>query len=63
MSDHLEDTQMTYWQHWCFAMCYAKCCLKCAAKLFIHAWLPDVFPTAGKDLACRMQKDFNCEQP
>ena len=30
---HLEDNNMTYWQHWKFAMF-------CSVALFIHAWLP-----------------------
>ena len=61
MKDHLDDTKMGYWEHWCFAMCYAKCCFLCSMRLFVHAWLPNVFQTAGKDLVCRMRSDFDCQ--
>ena len=30
---HLEENNMTYWQHWKFAM-------SCSITLFIHAFLP-----------------------
>jgi len=30
---HLTDNNMTYWQHWKFAM-------SCSVALFIHAFLP-----------------------
>jgi hypothetical protein len=61
MNRHLENTNMTYWQHWCFAMCHAKCCCVCAVKLFVHAWMPNVFTTAGTDLVCKMKSHFDCE--
>lgn len=61
MSDHLEQTQMTYWQHWRFAMCYARCCMVCAVRLFLHAWMPQLHQTAGRDLVCRMRGDFECQ--
>ena len=31
--NHLEENNVTYWQHWKFA-------ISCSVALFIHAWFP-----------------------
>lgn len=58
---HLDDNAMTYWQHFRFAACHSVRCLVASVKLFAHACIPDVFQTAGRNLVCRMRRDFTCD--
>jgi len=58
---HLTDNQMTYSQHWRFAAGHAWRCLVASVRLFVHAWMPSVFTTAGSDLASRLARDFTVD--
>ena len=58
---HLEDTKMNYWQHFRFAAGHAGRCFVAAVQLLTHAFLPDVYERAGRDLLCRLQKDYECQ--
>ena len=58
---HLEETHMTYWEHWQFAAGHAARCFVAAVQLLTHAFLPDVCQRAGRDLLCRLQRDYECQ--
>ena len=58
---HLDDTKMTYWQHWQFAAGHAARCLVAAVQLLTHAFWPDLCQHAGRNLLCRLQKDYKCQ--
>jgi hypothetical protein len=47
---HLKENNMTYFQHFNFAIFYACICLMAGLSLIIHAILPCWFQTAGSDL-------------
>lgn len=57
---HLDDNAMSYFQHWRFAAGHAWSCFVAAVQLLTHAFLPDVYERAGRDLLCRLQKDYEC---
>ena len=42
MVNHLKENGMGYWKHWYRAM-------KLSLALFIHAWIPPLFPTYASD--------------
>ena len=42
MMKHLEENNTTYKTHWCRAM-------SMSVALFIHAWIPSLFPTYASD--------------
>jgi len=39
---HLKENNMSYKQHWMRAMCMS-------IALFVHAWVPSLFPTYASD--------------
>jgi len=49
---------MNYWQHWRFAAGHAWRCLVAACRLIIHAFIPCLFTTAGRQLTRRLNEDF-----
>ena len=59
---HLDETNMTYWQHWRFAAGHAARCLIAAIQFIVHACLPEVFVSTGRRLLCRMKRDFACDE-
>jgi len=42
MVNHLSDNHISYLGHW-------KRAMSMSIALFIHAWIPDVFPTYASD--------------
>lgn len=55
---HLRDNAMTYFQHWRFAAGHAWRCLVAACRLIIHAFIPCLYATAGRQLTRRLNEDF-----
>jgi hypothetical protein len=47
---HLEENNMTYYQHFKFAAFHGLVCILAGVCLVIHAFLPCIFQTAGSDL-------------
>jgi hypothetical protein len=48
--NHLIENNMTYLQHFKFAVFYGSVCLFAALSLLLHAIFPCWFQTAGSDL-------------
>lgn len=55
---HLKKNNMTYIEHFIFALFYGLCCLLAGVLLIIHSVLPCFFPTAGGDLVTKLSKRF-----
>lgn len=55
---HLRRNNMTYGEHFLFAVGHGLRCVKAAALLCVHAVLPCFFPRAGSRLVARMSRDF-----
>lgn len=50
INQHLQENNITYYQHLKFALFHGFVCLIAGICLTIHAFLPCVFQTAGSDL-------------
>jgi hypothetical protein len=47
---HIQENNMTYYQHFKFATFHGVVCILAGLCLIIHAILPCIFQTAGSDL-------------
>lgn len=56
--DHLNRNNMTYCNHWKFAVGHGFGCLKAGIYLIIHGFLPCFYRRAGSKLIHRLEKDF-----
>ena len=56
--DHLKENNMTYIEHFIFALFYGLCCLLAGLYLVVHAVFPCFFPSAGSDLVTKLSKRF-----
>jgi hypothetical protein len=52
--EHLNENNMTYWQHLKFAAFHGFVCLVAGLCLIIHALFPCWFQTSGSDLVQSM---------
>ena len=50
IKQHLQENNMTYYQHLKFAMFHGFVCVLAGLCLIIHSILPSIFQTAGSDL-------------
>jgi hypothetical protein len=50
IKEHLKENNMTYYQHFKFAVFHGLVCILAGFCLIIHAVLPCIFQTAGSDL-------------
>ena len=57
--EHLKENDMTYWQHFNFAVHYGLICLFASIFLVVHAALPCFFQTIGSDLVKKLAKKFD----
>lgn len=57
-TQHLKENNMTYLQHFIFALLYGMCCLLAGFYLIIHSVFPCFFPTTGSDLVAKLRKQF-----
>jgi hypothetical protein len=55
---HLLENNMTYVQHFKFALKYGSLCVIAGFYLIAHAVLPCFFQTAGSDLIKKLSKSF-----
>lgn len=60
--DHLQDSNMSYWQHYIFAAKYGLLCLYYGCLFFIHASLPCFFQKNGSSLISKLEKDFKADK-
>lgn len=56
--NHLQENNMTYFQHMLFAMFYGISCLCAGLYLIVHSILPCFYQTAGSDLVNRLSERF-----
>ena len=55
---HLEQNDMTYWEHFRFASGYGIGCIYYGMLLILHSLIPAYFSTAGATLANELNKVF-----
>lgn len=55
---HLSENNMTYWEHFKFAVGHGLCCIKAGVYLCIHGLMPCFRRRAGSRLVRRLNKDF-----
>ena len=58
--EHLKEVQMSYWQHFCFAMSLVPYLLFAIAFAIIHAIVPGLFPSTTS--AIIRELNFKLEQ-
>jgi len=56
--DHLQENNMTYFDHLKFASYHSFLCMKAAFYLIIHSVLPCFFGGTGSNLVTKMSKYF-----
>ena len=55
---HLEDNDMTYWEHFRFASSYGVNCIYYGLLLILHSLIPAYFGLAGGKLTNKLNKVF-----
>ena len=55
---HLEDNDMTYWEHFRFASGYGVTCIYYGLLLILHSLIPAYFGLAGGKLTNKLNKVF-----
>lgn len=58
-SHHLKKNNMTYREHWRFAVSHGFLCLEAGLLLIIHGFLPCFFEKAGTLLVRKLKKSFD----
>jgi hypothetical protein len=56
---HLSENNMTYCEHWRFAINHGLVCLGAGLLLIIHGFLPCFFERSGSVLVRRLKKSFD----
>jgi len=56
--EHLKENNMTYWQHWKFAVVHGVICVQAGVYLCIHGLMPCFYRRAGSKLVKRLDKNF-----
>ena len=56
--NHLEDNDMTYWEHFRFAAGYGVLCIYHGLLLVIHSLIPAYFDLTGGELTNKLNKVF-----
>ena len=56
--DHLKENNMSYNEHFVFAMYYGINCCIAGFYLIVHSILPCFFTTAGSDLVQKLNEQF-----
>ena len=57
-NEHLSENNMTYWQHFRFAIGHGLICIRAGVYLCIHGMLPCFRRRAGTKLVQRLEKVF-----
>jgi len=55
---HLKDNDMTYRQHFMFAVGHGLKCIKAGLLLVCHGIIPSIFQQAGSRLVYKLNKSF-----
>ena len=55
---HLNENNMTYWQHFMFAVTHGIKCIKAGIFLISHAVIPALFAKTGSELVNQLNKNF-----
>ena len=55
---HLSQNNMTYREHWKFAVSHGFLCLEAGLLLIIHGFLPCFFRSAGSSLVNKLSQSF-----
>ena len=55
---HLKNNNMTYCDHFRFAVGHGITCLKAGIYLIIHGFFPCFYQHAGSELVHELEKDF-----
>jgi hypothetical protein len=58
-TEHLKENNISYNEHFVFAMFYGVNCCIAGFYLIVHAIFPCFFLTAGSDLVTKLSKTFN----
>ena len=58
--EHLKEVEMSYWQHFCFAMSLVPYLLFAIAFIIIHAIVPGLFPSTTREIL--KEVDFKMRQ-
>jgi hypothetical protein len=56
--EHLNENQMTYWQHFWFACNHGLRCIKAGLLLICHSIIPAFFAKTGSELVNRLNQSF-----
>ena len=56
--NHLEDNDMTYWEHFRFAAGYGVACIYHGLLLILHSLIPAYFDFAGGRLTNKLNEVF-----
>jgi hypothetical protein len=56
--EHLDRNNMTYREHWTFAVSHGLGCLRAGMYLIIHGFLPCFYEKTGSKLVHELEKDF-----
>lgn len=58
-NNHLQKNNMTYREHWRFAVSHGFLCLEAGLLLIIHGFLPCFFEKAGSLLVRKLKRSFD----
>ena len=58
-TNHLKKNNMTYREHWRFAVSHGFLCLEAGIFLIIHSFMPCFFEHAGSRLVRKLKKSFD----
>lgn len=61
-SDHLKKNNMTYRDHWWFAVSHGLLCIIAGVMLVIHSLFPCFFEQAGSRLVRKLRISFDKHQ-
>ena len=56
---HLEDVNMTYFEHMKFSASLSKLFVEGAIKALIHAFFPEIFITSSTDISKQLQRTLH----
>jgi len=63
--EHLKEVEMSYWEHFCFAMSLVPYLLFAIAFAIIHAIIPGLFPSTTsaiiRELTFKLRQDDDTE--
>lgn len=57
--EHLKENNMTYREHWKFAISHGFLCIEAGILLIVHSFFPCFFERAGSILVKRLNRSFN----